>query len=68
MNSFTGSILHSSVYRNHKPFIGQRTLVIRFGNSGAETALDLCEAGVNVTLSVRSPVRVLPRDFLGVPV
>ncbi len=68
MNSFTGSILHSSVYRNPKPFIGRRTLVIGFGNSGAEIALDLCEAGVDVTLSVRSPVRVLPRDFLGVPV
>ena len=66
--SFKGPILHSSAYRNPEPFLGKRTLVIGFGNSGAEIALDLCEAGVDVSLSVRGPVCVLPRDLLGVPV
>ena len=34
----------------------------------AEIALDLCEGGADATLSVRSPVRILPRDLLGVPI
>jgi hypothetical protein len=33
-----------------------------------QIALDLCEAGVEVALSVRSPVCVLPCDFLGIPI
>jgi cation diffusion facilitator CzcD-associated flavoprotein CzcO len=68
MADFPGDILHSSAYRNSAPYIGKRVLVVGFGNSGAEIALDLCEAGADVTLSVRSPVRILPRDLLGVPI
>ena len=41
---------------------------IGFGNSGGEIALDLAEAGVDVTLSVRGPVNILPRDLLGLPI
>ena len=68
MEQFDGPILHSSVYRNPGPFVGKRTLVIGYGNSGAEIALDLAEAGVDVTLSVRSPVNVIPRELFGVPI
>ncbi len=65
---FHGQILHSSEYRNSAAFKGARALVVGFGNSGAEIALDLAEHGVDVTLSQRSPVRVLPRDLFGVPI
>jgi cation diffusion facilitator CzcD-associated flavoprotein CzcO len=68
MADFQGEILHSSAYRNAAPYAGKRVLVVGFGNSGAEIALDLCETGADVTLSVRSPVRILPRDLLGVPI
>jgi cation diffusion facilitator CzcD-associated flavoprotein CzcO len=68
MADFQGPILHSSAYRNAAPYAGKRILVVGFGNSGAEIALDLCEAGAEPTLSVRSPVRVLPRDLFGVPI
>jgi NADPH-dependent 2,4-dienoyl-CoA reductase/sulfur reductase-like enzyme len=63
-----GPILHSSRYRNPQPFRGQRILVVGLGNSGGEIALDLAEAGVDVTLSVRGPVNIVPRDLLGVPI
>ena len=43
-------------------------LVIGYGNSGAEIALDLAEAGVDVALSVRSPVNVIPRELFGLPI
>ena len=39
--SFGGPVLHSSVYRNSAPFPGKHVLVIGYGNSGAEIALDL---------------------------
>jgi NADPH-dependent glutamate synthase beta subunit-like oxidoreductase len=68
MEAFGGPILHSSAYRNAEPYAGKRVLVVGFGNSGAEIALDLCEAGAEPTLSVRSPVRVLPRDLFGLPI
>lgn len=67
MADYCGEVLHSSVYRNPAAFAGQRVLVVGFGNSGGEIALDLAEATVNVTLSVRGPVKILPRDLLGLP-
>lgn len=68
MDSFTGTIVHSSRYRNAEGFARMRVLVIGFGNSGGEIALDLAEAGVAVTLSVRGPVQLLPRELLGFPI
>jgi cation diffusion facilitator CzcD-associated flavoprotein CzcO len=65
---YRGSILHSSEYRNSIPHAGKRVLVVGFGNSGGEIALDLANAGVDVTLAVRSAVQILPRDLLGFPI
>ncbi|MGB7975524.1 MAG: NAD(P)/FAD-dependent oxidoreductase [Roseiarcus sp.] len=68
IEEFGGPILHSSAYRNPASFAAKRVLVVGCGNSGAEIALDLAEAAVDVTLSVRSPVNVVPRELLGVPI
>jgi cation diffusion facilitator CzcD-associated flavoprotein CzcO len=68
MDAFRGDIIHSSAYRNAAPYAQRRALVVGFGNSGAEIALDLANAGVDVALAVRSPVQVLPRDLLGFPI
>jgi cation diffusion facilitator CzcD-associated flavoprotein CzcO len=68
METFDGPIAHSSRYRNPQPYAGQRVLVVGFGNSGGEIALDLTEAGIDATLSVRGPVNILPRDLLGLPI
>ncbi len=68
MEAFDGPIVHSSHYRNPAPFVDKRVLVVGFGNSGGEIALDLAEAGVDAILSVRGPVCILPRDLLGLPI
>jgi cation diffusion facilitator CzcD-associated flavoprotein CzcO len=68
MEIYRGSVAHSSDYRNPAPYRGKRVLVVGFGNSGGEIALDLAEAGVDVALSVRGPVQILPRDLLGLPI
>jgi indole-3-pyruvate monooxygenase len=64
---FRGTLLHSGGYRNGDAFVGQRVLVVGAGNTGAEIALDLVERGAKPTLAVRTPVNVVPRDFLGMP-
>jgi cation diffusion facilitator CzcD-associated flavoprotein CzcO len=68
MEIFRGNVAHSSDYRNPAPYPGKRVLVVGFGNSGGEIALDLAEAGVDVALAVRGPVQILPRDLLGLPI
>ena len=67
-NIFGGDIRHSRDYRNPAPYAGKRVLVVGFGNSGGEIALDLAEAGVAVTLAVRGPVNIVPRDLFGIPI
>jgi cation diffusion facilitator CzcD-associated flavoprotein CzcO len=67
-DAYQGLVGHSSEYRNPVPYLGRRALVVGFGNSGGEIALDLANAGVDVALAVRSPVQILPRDLLGFPI
>jgi cation diffusion facilitator CzcD-associated flavoprotein CzcO len=66
--AYRNPVIHSSEYRNPAPFAGKRVLVVGFGNSGGEIALDLANAGVDVALAVRGPVQILPRDLLGFPI
>ena len=66
MDEFSGSVLHSSEYVNGDPWRGGNVLVVGFGNSACEQALDLTERGAHAHLSVRSPVNVVQRDVLGV--
>ncbi len=68
LETFRGAVAHSSAYRNPAPYDGKRVLVVGFGNSGGEIALDLAEAKIDVTLAVRGPVRILPRELLGLPI
>lgn len=66
--SFPGSILHSSEYSSGHCFRDQKVLVVGFGNSAGEIAIDLYENGAEVAFSIRSSVNVIPRDLLGIPI
>jgi indole-3-pyruvate monooxygenase len=65
---FSGRIVHSSEYRNGEPFRGQSVLIIGLGNSGGEIAIDLLRHGARVAIAVRSPVNIVPREILGLPI
>jgi cation diffusion facilitator CzcD-associated flavoprotein CzcO len=67
-SSFRGLVLHSSDYRDGEPFRGRRVLVVGFGNSGGEIAIDLCEHGAEPSIAVRGPVNVVPRELFGIPI
>lgn len=68
LESFRGRVIHSAEYANGSSFAGQRVLVVGFGNSGGEIALDLAESGAHPDVAVRNPVNVVPRDFMGQPI
>ena len=67
MSSFGGHTIHSVEYRAPDQTPARRILVVGIGNSGAEIASELAEAGKDVTLSVRSGANVIPRSIAGVP-
>ena len=68
MDAFQGAIIHSRGYRHGSAYKGQSVLVVGFGNSGGEIAIDLFEQGVRPALAVRGAVNVIPREILGIPV
>jgi len=68
MEKFRGKAIHSVDYVNAKPFAGQSVLVVGMGNTGAEIALDLSEAGARTSVSLRGGVHIVPRDLFGVPI
>lgn len=68
LESFPGEIMHSSTYKNGQKFAGKNVLVLGFGNSGGEIAIDLHENGAQPSMAVRSAVNVIPRDILGISV
>lgn len=66
--TFPGRIIHSCKYKTGKEFKRQNVLVIGFGNSACEIAVDLVEQGAKPSMSVRSAVNVIPREIFGIPV
>ncbi len=66
--TFQRPLIHSSEYRNPRPYAGQRILVVGAGNSAAEIATDLASTGqVTVEMAVRTPPTIVRRDTRGIP-
>ncbi len=68
IETFQGAMLHSAFYKTGCDFAGQNVLVVGFGNSACEIAIDLYECDAKPSMSVRSPVNIIPRDLLGVSI
>jgi putative flavoprotein involved in K+ transport len=64
---FAGQVLHTSDLKDLASFAGRRVLVVGAGNSGIDVAGLLVRAGAQVTMSMRTPPNVFPRDWLGLP-
>lgn len=62
---YKGGIQHSRTYKNPNPYLNKKVLVVGMGNTGAEIALDLSNAGIETGLVVRSAVNMVPLQFLG---
>ena len=62
--NFAGTVLHSSQYSDARPFAGKRAVVIGAASSAHDVAVDLWEAGVEVTMVQRSPTTVVRSETL----
>lgn len=67
MDAFEGIIKHSRDYQNGADLKGKEVLVVGFGNTGAELAIDLHEHGAKPSIVVRGEVNIIRRDFKGRP-
>lgn len=66
--SFAGSVIHASAYKEPSRYAGSAVLVVGSGNTGAEIAVDLADGGATkVWLSVRRGPHVMRRSVLGTP-
>ena len=68
LEQFRGRILHTSDYQSSSDVEGDRVLVVGFGNSGADIALELANLGMRPHVAVRGPVNILPLTLLGLPI
>jgi putative flavoprotein involved in K+ transport len=65
--SFGGQLMHSSQVRDPRTFVDRRVLLVGAGNSGIDLAGLLVRTGADVTVSMRTPPNIFPRNWLGVP-
>ncbi|MGB3897177.1 MAG: NAD(P)/FAD-dependent oxidoreductase [Mesorhizobium sp.] len=64
MDRFAGEVLHSSRYSDGSRFRGKNCVVIGAASSAHDVAVDLWEAGANVTMIQRSPTTVVRSSTL----
>ncbi|KAK1276139.1 putative indole-3-pyruvate monooxygenase YUCCA10 [Acorus gramineus] len=69
LESFHGSVLHSSQYKSGSKYKGDAALVVGCGNSGMEIAFDLANYGAKTSISVRSAYEfvqfhVVPKEVI----
>jgi cation diffusion facilitator CzcD-associated flavoprotein CzcO len=66
-NGFGGELIHAAEYHSAGRYAGRETLIVGAGNTGIDIAGFLIEAGARVSISMRTPPNVYPRDWLGFP-
>ena len=66
-DGFAGELIHASDYCSARPYVGREVLVVGAGNTGIDIAGFLVAAGARVSLAMRTPPNVFPRDWHGIP-
>ncbi|SEG75901.1 putative flavoprotein involved in K+ transport [Thermomonospora echinospora] len=64
LDSFTGTVLHSSQYRRPEPLAGTRIVIVGGGNSAVQIAIELA-GHARVSLATRHPLRFMAQKVLG---
>jgi putative flavoprotein involved in K+ transport len=64
---FEGELIHACEYRSPEPYAGREVLVVGAGNTGIDIAGFLVKAGARVSLAMRTPPNLFPRDWHGLP-
>jgi putative flavoprotein involved in K+ transport len=66
-DGYTGELIHSADYRSPEPYRGREVLIVGAGNTGIDIAGHLIDAGARVSLAMRTPPNIFPREWLGIP-
>lgn len=66
-DEFAGELIHACEYRSSDPYVGREVLVVGAGNTGIDIAGFLVKGGARVSLAMRTPPNVFPRDWHGIP-
>lgn len=64
---YAGELIHAREFRSPSAYRGKEVLVVGAGNSGVDIAGHLIAAGAHVTVAMRTPPNLSPRDLLGMP-
>lgn len=64
---FLGESLHSIDYHENRAFAGRRVLVVGFGASAADIAVDVSRVAASTELAVRRGLHVVPKCLFGAP-
>ena len=67
LDTFTGRVIHSSMYQGPEDFAGQRVVVIGAGSSGSDIAAEISESAAHVELAAKSGVWFAPHYLRGRP-
>jgi cation diffusion facilitator CzcD-associated flavoprotein CzcO len=67
LESFTGEFIHAAEFRAASPYRARDVLVVGAGNTGIDIAGHLIAAGADVTVSMRTPPSIFPRQWGPVP-
>ena len=65
---FDGDIMQSDEYYDGSCFRGRRVLIVGYGNTGCDLAVDASREGVSCDISMRSGNYFFPKTFAGIPV
>jgi putative flavoprotein involved in K+ transport len=62
-DSFPGELIHAAEFRAAAHYAGRDVLVVGAGNTGIDIAGHLLDAGATVTLAMRTPPNLFPRQW-----
>lgn len=65
-DTYTGDLIHAAAFRRAGDYRGRDVLVVGAGNTGIDIAGLLVRAGANVTVGMRTPPNIFPRQAFGV--
>lgn len=64
---FDGSIIHSHYYKTPNPYVDKHVLVLGFGNSAMDIAVETSHVSAMTYLAVRHGFHIIPKFVLGRP-
>ncbi len=64
---FAGELIHASEFRAAAHYAGTDVLIVGAGNTGIDIAGHLLDAGARVTVAMRTPPNIFPRDWGPIP-